>query len=195
MTSDRHLALMALMNEIEEPSKTYQRSVRAAANLPSESAEWDAAVERGNRALDLVERAVRLWADHNQPQPIPGRCGVPSPDGKFVCALEPHGTEEMHADRPRKDAMPNGRRMVWETPTELPAGFERKTCVTVACAVCGYQYDEAEFTMHFPSAGDAVDHVVGDGWDELTDGRILCMRDDEKHNELRDAVGVIDPDA
>jgi hypothetical protein len=195
MTTNRHLALMALMNEIEEPTKTYRRSVRAAANLPSESPEWDAAVARGNKALDLVERAVRFWTDHNRPEPIPGRCGVPSPDGKFVCALKPHRNEEMHADRPRNDAMPNGRRMVWQTPVELPAGFERKTCVTVACAVCGYQYDEAEFTMHFPSAADAVDHVVGDGWDELTDGRILCLRDDEKHNELRASVGVVDPDA
>jgi hypothetical protein len=190
MTSDRHLALMALMNEIEEPAKIYQRQVRAAANLASETPEWDSAVERGNRALDLIERAVRLWVESNAPQPLPGRCGTPSPDGRFVCALKPHTNAELHADRPRKDAEPNGRRMVWQTPVALPEGFQRKTCVTVACAVCGYPYDEAEFTMHFPSAAEASNHVVSDGWDELKDGRVLCMRGDEKHDETRRTVGL-----
>ncbi|MFC9681320.1 hypothetical protein [Streptomyces sp. NPDC056948] len=80
------------------------------------------------------------------------------------------------------------------TQPPLPAGFERKSCVTVACAACGYPYDEAEFTMHFPSAREAADHVVGDGWDELKDGRVLCIRTDEQHDELRRTVGVIDPD-
>jgi hypothetical protein len=194
MTSDRHLALMALMREIEEPTKAYQRCARAAAALPSNSPEWDSAVERGNHALDLIERAVRSWADDNKPEPIPGLCNTPSPAGKFMCRLQPHGNEEMHSDRPAKDIWPNGRRPVWETPTVLPAGFESKTCVTVKCAVCGYPYDEAEFVMHFPSGRDAADHVVGDSWDELKDGRVLCMRGDEQHDELRNTVGVIDQD-
>jgi len=192
MTSDRHLALMALMTEIDEPAKTYQRCIRSAATLPSETPEWESAVSRGNSALDHIERAVRLWTESNAPQPIPGRCGTPSPDGRFVCALKPHTNAEMHADRPRSAVTPDGRRMVWETPTVLPDGFERKNCVTVACAVCGYQYDKAEFVTHFPSAEEAVSHVVGDGWDELNDGRVLCMRGDEKHDELRQTVGAVD---
>lgn len=192
MTTDRHLALMALMNEIEEPSKTYQRSVRLASALASNSPQWDAAVAKGSTALDLIERAVRLWTDSNKPQPIPGRCGVPSPDGKFVCALEPHTNAEMHADRPREDAMPNGRRMVWETPAEPPAGFERKTCVTVDCAACGYHYDETEFIHAFDSIEEATDTVVGAGWDELKDGRVLCDTYDEKHDELRRVVGLVE---
>ena len=61
MTSDRHLALMALMRAIEEPAKTYQRSVRRAASLQSESPEWDAVVAKGHAALDEVEAAVRAW--------------------------------------------------------------------------------------------------------------------------------------
>lgn len=146
MTSDRHLALMALMREIEEPTRTYQRSIRLAAALSSNTPQWDTAVNKGNTALDEIETAVRRWT----------------------------------AEHPE--------------PSTLPAGFERKTCVTVACTACGYPYDEAEFTMHFPSAGEAVNHVVSDGWDELKDGRVLCMRDDEQHNELRDTVGVNDPD-
>jgi len=192
MTSDRHLALMALMREIDEPAKTYQRSVRLAAALGSDTPQWDVAVGNGNAALDLIERAVRHWAATHQPQPIPGRCGVPSPDGKFVCALDPHGSDELHADRPREDAMPNGQRMAWETPTVLPDGFERHACVTVKCAACGYPYDEAEFTHHFPSMGDALDGAVGGGWDELRDGRVLCETGDEKHDELRRTVGVVD---
>ncbi|MGR3875738.1 hypothetical protein ACUXZZ_45215 (plasmid) [Streptomyces graminifolii] len=194
MTSDRHLALMALINEIEAPAKTYRHAVRRASNEATDSAEWNATVAIGNAALDDIERAVRLWVDTNLPQPIPGLCGIPSPDGRFVCALEPHTVEEMHSDRPVKDAMPNGRRMVWETPAELPDGFTRHTCVTVKCAVCGYGYDETEYDHHFPGLGDALDGVVGSGWDELKDGRVLCETQDEKHNELRQTVGVVDPD-
>jgi hypothetical protein len=78
--------------------------------------------------------------------------------------------------------------------TDLPDGFKRHACVTVACAACGYPYDEAEFTMHFPSAPEASNRVVSDGWDELKDGRVLCMRGDDKHDQLRHTVGVIDPD-
>ncbi|MFI1677017.1 hypothetical protein [Streptomyces sp. NPDC020607] len=77
----------------------------------------------------------------------------------------------------------------------LPAGFKREACITVACAVCGYGYDETEYTHHFPSAGDARDEAVGAGWDELKDGRVLCEDRDEKHEELRSAVGVVDQDA
>jgi hypothetical protein len=192
MTTDRHLALMALMNEIETPAADYQRNVRAAARLTSESTEWNSAVERGNRALDRIETAVRIWVENNRPQPIAGRCGVPSPDGRFVCALKPHTNAEMHADRPASDVMPNGRRMVWETPTVLPDGFERHSCVTVKCAACGYGYDETEYDHHFPGLGDALDGVIGAGWDELNDGRVLCETQDEKHEELRRTVGVVD---
>lgn len=192
MTSDRHLALMALMTEIEEPTKTYQRCLRAAAAALTDSPEYNSAVNRGNSALDKVERAVRLWVEANAPQPIDGKCGVPSPDRRFACALEPHTNAEMHSDRPRKDAMPNGRRMVWETPTVLPEGFERHTCITVKCTACGYVHDETEYTHHAPSIGDALNEVRGAGWDELQDGRVLCETRDEKHNELRRTVGVVD---
>jgi hypothetical protein len=195
MTSDRHLALMALMTEIEGPSKAYYRSVRQASTAFTDSSEWDRAVDQGAAALDLIERAVRFWVDGNRPQPIPGLCGTPSPDGKFVCALEPHTNAEIHADRPAPDVMPNGRRMVWETPTVLPDGFERHTCVTVKCAACGYGYDETEYDHHFPGLGDALDGVIGAGWDELKDGRVLCEAQDEKHEDLRLTVGVVDPEA
>lgn len=74
----------------------------------------------------------------------------------------------------------------------LPDGFERQSCVTVKCAVCGYVYDETEYLHHFPTAGDATDGAVGAGWDELKDGRVLCETSDEKHDELRKTVGLVD---
>ena len=61
MTSDRHLALMALMNEISAPTRTYDRCVRRAAAALSDSPEYNAAVERGNAALDEIGDAVRRW--------------------------------------------------------------------------------------------------------------------------------------
>lgn len=68
MTSDRHLALMTLMREIEAPTKAFQRSVRLAAALGSNTQQWDSAVEKGKAALDLIEQAVRTWvAKHPEP--------------------------------------------------------------------------------------------------------------------------------
>lgn len=140
MTTDRHLNLMALMREIEAPTKAYQRSVRLAAALGSETPQWDAAVERGTTALDHIDCAVRRWVT----------------------------------------AHPE--------PSTLPAGFERRTGVAVKCAACGYGFDEDEFIHFFDSPEEARDTVVGTGWDELKDGRVVCETRDEKHNELRATV-------
>lgn len=72
MTSSRHLALMALMRNIEDPAKIYQRNVRLAAGLGSHTPQWAAAVEKGNAALDDIETAVRAWvAAHPEPVAIP----------------------------------------------------------------------------------------------------------------------------
>jgi hypothetical protein len=72
MTTDRHLALMTLMREIEDPTRTYQRSVRLAAALGSNTPQWDTAVEKGNAALDDIEQAVRRWvAAHPEPVTVP----------------------------------------------------------------------------------------------------------------------------
>ncbi|MFF9271108.1 hypothetical protein [Streptomyces rochei] len=73
MTSDRHLALMALMREITAPAKTYERCVRRAAAASSTSPEHDKAVALGNSALDDIERAVRYWVAEHPEQPAP--CG------------------------------------------------------------------------------------------------------------------------
>jgi len=144
MTSDRHLALMNLMSEVEAPSRTYRNCVRRAASTETDSPQNLAAIERGSAALDDIEAAVRRWV----------------------------------AAHPAQVAEP------------LPEGFERHACVTVKCAVCGYHYDETEYDHHFPSVGDALDGAVGSGWDELKDGRVLCEDRDEKHEQMRQAVGI-----
>lgn len=65
MTSDRILALMALMRDIETPSKTYNAAVRQAARAATGSAEDEAARKRGGAALLEIEQAVRRWvAEH-----------------------------------------------------------------------------------------------------------------------------------
>lgn len=195
MTTDRHLALMALMREIENPSKAYYRSVGQAGRAFTDSVEWQRAVGRGNAALDAIETTVRMWVESNRPQAITGRCGTPSPDGRFVCALEPHNGGSMHADRPDAELKPGGRQMVWETPVVLPASFERITGLTVKCAACGYGYDEDEGTQLFDSISDATEAVVSAGWGELTDGRVLCEEQDDDHESLRKQVGVVAQDA
>jgi hypothetical protein len=78
---------------------------------------------------------------------------------------------------------------------DLPAGFKRTTAVTVDCAACGYHFDETEFIHAFDSIAEATSTVVGAGWDELEDGRVICEEQDEAHEVLRSEVGVVDQDA
>ncbi|MFB8182572.1 hypothetical protein ACFC8N_42615 [Streptomyces sp. NPDC055966] len=47
------------------------------------------------------------------------RCAMPSPDGQHSCVLPPNH-EWLHADKHLAEVMPNGSRVVWETPTEAP---------------------------------------------------------------------------
>ena len=61
MTSDRHLNLMALMREIEAPTKAFNRSVRLAASTETDTPANSRAIDSGKQALDDIERAVRRW--------------------------------------------------------------------------------------------------------------------------------------
>lgn len=61
MTSDRILALMALMKDIERPSGIYSRAVRRATQTYTGSAENERAQARGNDALLVIEQVVRAW--------------------------------------------------------------------------------------------------------------------------------------
>jgi hypothetical protein len=81
-----------------------------------------------------------------------------------------------------------------EANPPLPDGFSRETCYVVACASCGYKFDEEEFTtVHFGSVTEATDEVRSVGWTVLTDGRVLCQVPDEDHSALR-LLAEPDPD-
>ncbi|RSN13770.1 hypothetical protein DMH25_08255 [Streptomyces sp. WAC 01325] len=141
---------------------------------------------RGETPPDgLSEQDLAEWREQNEDPEGPAY----SRDGE---ELDGHERVLLPAD----DPVPHynrGRRYIEPRPADsLPGGFERHACVTVKCAACSYPYDETEFTHHYQSMGDALDGAVGAGWDELRDGRVLCETGDEKHEELRRTVGVVD---
>jgi hypothetical protein len=66
-TTERHIAVMRLMTDLEAPTKTYQAAVRKAWRTASDSPENLAAITKGNAALLEIERIVRDWtAAHPQ---------------------------------------------------------------------------------------------------------------------------------
>ncbi|MGW0312057.1 hypothetical protein [Streptomyces flavidovirens] len=87
MTSNRILALMALMREIEKPSGAYARAVRKATRTATGSDENDAAQAQGNAALLEIETAVRQWVAEN---PDPRPCGDQLTEWTCTLPLGPH---------------------------------------------------------------------------------------------------------
>lgn len=61
MTTERHLNLMSLMNDIEAPTKIYRSALRKAWNTQTDSSENTAAKAKGNTALEEIETVVRDW--------------------------------------------------------------------------------------------------------------------------------------
>jgi len=65
MTTERHLNLMSLMNDIEAPTKTYRSALRKAWATETDSPANNAAKAKGNAALEEIEDVVREWvANH-----------------------------------------------------------------------------------------------------------------------------------
>ncbi|WP_327724346.1 hypothetical protein [Streptomyces europaeiscabiei] len=140
MTSDRHLALMDLMREIGEPTKAYQRSVRLAAALGSNTPQWDSAVDKGKAALDLIEQSVRAWVAAH---PEPGALSDLERARSIAVALEQENaklTEELAevkaANDPRlrgllvKAAPDKDLYVQWSTVCDMPGGvFSRETAL------------------------------------------------------------------
>ncbi|MET7438379.1 hypothetical protein [Streptomyces sp. NPDC005568] len=75
MTSDRHLALMALMTEIKDPAKAYYRSVGQASRAYSESAEWERAVARAAQPANASPTASYSRVHHITRAEAAGNCG------------------------------------------------------------------------------------------------------------------------
>ncbi|WP_314411415.1 hypothetical protein [Streptomyces sp. DSM 40484] len=190
VTSDRHLALMALMAKIQGSVTAYRHAVRQASAVPSNSDAYDTAVARGNGALDDIEQAIRLWITAHPEKPTPD-----SPDTLASADSDRAAIERAHALarqwgmlRAYGGAATELRRALAGPGPHLPAGFVRTSVVTVSCACCQYTHDEDEsYTVMYESVEEATQAVKDAGWTVLDDGRVLCDSEDSEHQDLRDA--------
>ncbi|WP_225811287.1 hypothetical protein [Streptomyces spinosus] len=67
------------------------------------------------------------------------------------------------------------------------------TCVTVACDVCGYAYDEDEYTAHFSDLTEARKALAGTGWTITADRKVYCATQDTEHQTALDALMPPEP--
>lgn len=56
---------------------------------------------------------------------------------------------------------------------DLTLRQESAPCWHLACAECGYRFDEDEWLMHFPGQRDALQTAEDCDW-HIVDGRVLC---------------------
>lgn len=66
-------------------------------------------------------------------------------------------------------------------------------CITVACDVCKYAYDEEEYTAHFASLDEARKVLTGTGWTITADRKVFCASDDMEHQAALDALMPPEP--
>lgn len=66
-------------------------------------------------------------------------------------------------------------------------------CITVACDICGYAYDEDEYTAHFPNLDDARKALHSQGWTITTDRKVICASGDTDHQAALDALMPPEP--
>jgi hypothetical protein len=66
-------------------------------------------------------------------------------------------------------------------------------CITVACDVCKYAYDEDEYTAHFTSLDDARKVLSGTGWTITADRKVFCTSSDMEHQAALDALMPPEP--
>ena len=62
------------------------------------------------------------------------------------------------------------------------------TCITVACDVCNYEFDEDEYTAHFADLDDARKALTGTGWTITADRKVFCAADDTEHQAAIEAL-------
>lgn len=67
------------------------------------------------------------------------------------------------------------------------------TCITIACDVCQYVYDEDEYTAHFTDLDDARKALTGTGWTITADRKVFCASDDTDHQAALDALMPPEP--
>lgn len=72
--------------------------------------------------------------------------------------------------------------------------FITVTCVVAVCDLCGSQNDDDAYGHHYPHPDDAIGDLTTDygydttPWTLLADGRLICGRHDQTHDELRITV-------
>lgn len=67
------------------------------------------------------------------------------------------------------------------------------TCITVACDVCKYKFDEDEYTVHFADLAEARKALAGTGWTVTADSKVFCGSDDADHQAALDALMPPEP--
>ena len=67
------------------------------------------------------------------------------------------------------------------------------TCITVACDVCNYAYDEDEYTAHFNDLAEARKTLAGTGWTITADRKVFCASGDMDHQAALDALMPPEP--
>ncbi|GAA1431821.1 hypothetical protein GCM10009601_51620 [Streptomyces thermospinosisporus] len=67
------------------------------------------------------------------------------------------------------------------------------TCITVACDVCQYKFDEDEYTAHFADLNEARKALTGTGWTITADRKVFCASGDTEHQAALDALMPPEP--
>lgn len=67
------------------------------------------------------------------------------------------------------------------------------TCITIACDICNYAYDEDEYTTHFHNLDEARKALAGTGWTITADRKVFCTSDDKDHQTALDALMPPEP--
>jgi hypothetical protein len=66
-------------------------------------------------------------------------------------------------------------------------------CITVKCDICGYAYDEDEYTAHFADLAEARKALDGTGWTITFDRKVFCASGDTEHQAALDALMPSEP--
>lgn len=66
-------------------------------------------------------------------------------------------------------------------------------CITLACDVCKYVYDEDEYVAHFANLDEARKALTETGWTVTADRKIFCATDDTEHQAALDELMPPEP--
>ncbi|MGW1796918.1 hypothetical protein ACWCQN_13125 [Streptomyces sp. NPDC001984] len=66
-------------------------------------------------------------------------------------------------------------------------------CITLACDVCKYVFDEDEYTVHFADLIEARKSLQSSGWTVTADGKVFCAAEDDEHQVYIDALMPPEP--